>query len=139
MASIPFHPPEATHAVALADTQVSVDAAPEATAAGVALRVTVGAGGAGWMTVTVAEAGALVPPSPAQLSEKLEFTLNAPVLCVPEGASVPLHAPEAVHEDALVELQLSVDAAPEFTVLGSAASRAVGAGAAVTVIATLAG
>jgi hypothetical protein len=52
--------------------------------------------------------------------------------CEPLVALVPDQPPEAVHEVALVELQLTVEALPFFTVLGLAARVTVGA-AAVTV------
>ena len=60
----PLQPPEAVQPVALVDDQFSVAAAPLATLLGVAVSVTVGAGG---LTVTVADALAL-PPAPLQLS-----------------------------------------------------------------------
>ena len=40
--------------------------------------------------------------------------------CVPESVLVPVQPPEAVQELALVEDQLSVDAAPEVTLVGFA-------------------
>jgi hypothetical protein len=46
---------------------------------------------------------------------------------------VPLQPPEAVHEVALVEFQVSVEAAPLTTAVGFAVSVAVGTGAMVTV------
>jgi len=45
VASAPDHAPEAVHEVALVDDQVSVELAPLATVLGLALRLTVGAGG----------------------------------------------------------------------------------------------
>ena len=47
---------------------------------------------------------------------------------MPESGSLPLNAPEAVHEVAFVEDQLRVDAAPLATVAGLADSETVGAG-----------
>lgn len=61
----PIQPPEAVQPVALVDDQLSVDTAPVARLAGLAVSVTVGMGGAG-MTVTVAEA-LVLPPAPVQL------------------------------------------------------------------------
>ena len=64
--------------------------------------------------------------------------MTAPVLCVPLVPFVPLQPPVAVHEVALVELQVSVDAAPLATEVGFAVNVTVGAGTTVTVaVATL--
>jgi hypothetical protein len=52
VALVPDHPPEALHAVAFAVDQVSVLDAPALTVVGLALRDTVGAGGALTVTVT---------------------------------------------------------------------------------------
>jgi hypothetical protein len=57
------------------------------------------------------------------------------VLCVPFAALVPLQPPEAVHELALVELHVSVEALPLVTVAGFAVNVTRGAGATVTVAA----
>ena len=65
VASVPVQPPEAVHEVALVLDQVSVELAPKAIVVGFAVSVT--AGGADELTVTVAEAG-VVPPVPVQLS-----------------------------------------------------------------------
>jgi hypothetical protein len=55
---------EAVQLAALTELQVSVDAAPLTTGFGDAVNVTVGTG----TTVTVAEAGRLVPPAPVQVN-----------------------------------------------------------------------
>ena len=47
---------------------------------------------------------------------------------MPLLASTPLQPPEAVHEVALLELQVSVDAAPLPIVVSDASSDAVGGG-----------
>ena len=52
---------------------------------------------------------------------------------MPLVANAPLQPPEAVHDVALVELQVSVEAPPLAIVLGLAVSEAVGTGLAVTV------
>ena len=62
--SAPVQPPEAVHDVALVLDHVNVELPPEAMVVGFAVSVTVGAGD----TVTVAEAGADVPPVPLQVS-----------------------------------------------------------------------
>jgi hypothetical protein len=50
------------------------------------------------------------------------------VLCVPLVASVPLHAPAALHDIALLEAQVRVAALPAFIVVGDAVKDTVGAG-----------
>jgi hypothetical protein len=62
----PDHPPEAVQDVAFAEDQLSSAVPPCATWLGVALRVTVGSGGAA-LTATVA-VRLVVPPAPVQLS-----------------------------------------------------------------------
>jgi hypothetical protein len=52
---------------------------------------------------------------------------------VPLAVFVPLQPPEAVHDVALVELQVSVDVPPLAIVVGLAVSVAVGTGAMLTV------
>ena len=60
--------------------------------------------------------------------------VTGPVLCEPLMAFVPANpAPVAVHDVALVELQVSVEAAPLTTAAGFAVSVAVGLGTMVTV------
>jgi hypothetical protein len=51
---------------------------------------------------------------------------SAPVLWVPLAARVPLQPPDAVHEVAFAELQVSVDAEPLLTGVGDTVSAAVG-------------
>ncbi len=55
--------------------------------------------------------------------------MSAPVDCVPLSALAPDQAPEPVHEVALLEDQVNVEAAPLLTVLGAAAKLNVGAAA----------
>ena len=64
VASAPLQPPLAVQELALVLDQVSIEEPPEAIEVGLAERVAVGAGS----TVTVALAGALVPPVPVQVS-----------------------------------------------------------------------
>jgi hypothetical protein len=52
--------------------------------------------------------------------------VRAAVLCVPLAALVPLHAPEAVQEMALLEFQAKFDAPPLATGEGEAVSVTVG-------------
>ena len=74
-ASVPDHAPEAVHEVALVADQVTVELVPLATALGLALKLTVGAGAA---TDTVADWVAL-PPLPVQVSVKVPLAVSAPV------------------------------------------------------------
>ena len=124
VASAPLQPPEAVHDVALVELHVSVEAAPPATAVGFADSVTVAAG----TPLTVAEATLLVPPVPAQVNEYDVLAERAPVLLLPLVASAPLQPPEAAHDVASAELQISVDAVPLPTVVSAALRDAVGCG-----------
>jgi hypothetical protein len=54
--------------------------------------------------------------------------VRAPVLCVPLAVFVPLQPPDAVHDVALVELQVSVEVPPLAIRLGLAVNVAVGMG-----------
>ena len=56
----------------------------------------------------------------------MRLVLSAPVDWLPEAALVPDQLPEAVHAVALVEDQVSVEAAPFAIALGFAASDTVG-------------
>jgi hypothetical protein len=60
----------------LVELHVKVETSPEATIVGFAVKEAVGAGAA---TVTVAVAGTLVPPTPLQVNEYVEFVVMAPV------------------------------------------------------------
>jgi hypothetical protein len=127
----PFQPPEAVQEVALVEFHVSVEAPPLATEVGFAVNVTVGAG----TTATLAVATLLVPPAPAQVNEYEPAIVRDPVLCVPLVGLVPLQLPEAVHEVALVEVHVSVDAPPLATEVGFAESVKVAVPGTVTVAA----
>jgi hypothetical protein len=122
------------HDVALVELHVSVDAAPLATEVGFTVSVTVGLG----TTVTVAVATLLVPPVPLQLNEYDALAVRFAVLCVPLVAMLPPQLPDAAHEVAFVELQVSVEGVPLATEVGFAVSVTVGLGTTVTVaVATL--
>jgi hypothetical protein len=62
---VPDQDPEPVHAVALAADQVSVALLPLATVLGPAARLMVGTG---WVTETVADCAAALPPVPLQVS-----------------------------------------------------------------------
>jgi hypothetical protein len=64
MASVPVQPPLAVQEVAFVLDQVRVELLPEAIVVGLAVSVAVGAGA----IVTMALAGAVVPPAPVQVS-----------------------------------------------------------------------
>jgi hypothetical protein len=72
------------------------------------------------------------------MSTKVEFLVRGPVLCVPLGANVPVQAFEAVHEVALVELQVNVAAPPLGTAPVLVSKLTVGTMAPVTVTGTVA-
>jgi len=74
-----------------------------------------------------------VPPVPVQLSVNVLLLVKEPVDWVPESALAPDHAPDATHDVALVDDQVSVDEAPLVTEVGLAVRDTVGAGVAVTV------
>jgi hypothetical protein len=123
VARFPDQPPEPVHAVAFVELHVSVEAAPEATVAGFALRVTVGAEP---FTVTVAAALA-DPPVPVHVRVYCWVEVNAPVDREPLVARFPDQPPEPVHEAAFVELQVSVAADPGLSAVGFALRVTVGA------------
>ena len=122
--------PVAVHEVALVELHVNVDVPPLAIVVGFAVRVAVGL----VPIVTVAVAGVLLPPVPVHVREYVVFAVSAPVDWLPLVAFAPANVPpEAVHEVALVALQVSVDVPPLAIVVGFAVSVAVGLGATVTV------
>ena len=124
VALVPIQPPEAVHEVALVELHVNMEAPPLATDIGFAVSVTVAAPEPD--TVTLAVAIVLAPPAPLQTNEYDVVAVSAPVLWLPLVALVPLQPPEAVHEVALVELHVSIDAPPLATEVGDALMDAVG-------------
>jgi hypothetical protein len=68
-----------------------------------------------------------LPPKPSQFSSNAVVSVSAAVVQVPLTALVPLQPPEAVHEFARVEVQVSVDVPPLVIVVGDAARATVGA------------
>ena len=109
----------------MVEVQVRVDALPLATLVGLALNDTVGAGGA--ETVTVADCAA-EPPAPVQVNVNFVVAVRVGVVSEPAVASEPFQPPEAVQAVALVDDQVSDDAAPLLIVVGLAAKVTVGAG-----------
>jgi hypothetical protein len=88
--------------------------------------------------LTTAEAAAL-PPTPEQVSVKVEAAVSAPVEALPLVPLDPLQPADAVHEVAFVLLQVSVEASPDGTEVGLAVSVTVGFGNTVTVTVAAAG
>ncbi len=78
--------------------------------------------------ITVTEAFlATEPPLPVHVSVYVCAALNAPVLCVPDVALLPLHPPDAVQLIAFVAVHISWAAAPDCTLVGDAVNVSVGA------------
>jgi hypothetical protein len=124
----PDQSPEAVHAVTFCVDQVRVEAAPDTTVLGEALKVTIGGKAE---TVTVADCAA-DPPSPVQASSYSVVLLSAPVDQVPLVATGPLQPPEALQAVAFCALQVKVDMPPLATAAGAAVKVTVGAGVATT-------
>jgi hypothetical protein len=120
LASSPFQPPAAEHAVALAEFHESVALPPGMMEELSTLSVTVGT------MLTLAEACGLVPPAPLQIMEKVELFASAPVLWLPLVASAPPHAPEALQLLAPVEDHVTVACSPSWIVDGETANVTVG-------------
>jgi hypothetical protein len=74
VALLPVQPPDAVQLVALVELQVSVDVAPLATLAGLAVKDSVGAGAT--VTVTLCDAD---PPAPLQVRLKLVLDASGAV------------------------------------------------------------
>lgn len=103
---LPVQPFEAVHEVALVLDQLSVDEAPEAIVVGFAVNVRVGAEALCIVTRAVALPA---PPLPVQVSVKSVVALSGPTLCEPDVALLPAQPPDAEHEVAFEEVQLSVE------------------------------
>jgi len=122
---LPVQPPLAVHEVALLLDHVSCVVLPTMTEVGLAVSVTVGAGGAA-LTVTVA-LFVTEPPGPEQASVYVVVALRAPVDLVPLVNWPPVHPPDAVQLVASVVLQDNVDAPSLATEAGLAVKFKVGA------------
>ena len=79
------------------------------------------------MTVTVVDLEA-VPPAPVQLRTNVVVCDKAAVTCEPDKGLLPDQPPEALHEVALTDDQLSMAVPPCGTWLGVAAIVIVGGG-----------
>lgn len=125
---VPFTPvqaPDAVHVVALVADQFNMLVAPLATDAGVALRVSVGAG---IPTTAIAADWTLLPPAPLQVKVYVPGAVRLVNGRLPEVAWVPVQAPEAVQLVALVLDHVSVDEPLIDTDVGLAVRATVGAG-----------
>ena len=99
---VPLHAPDAVQEVVLVDDQVIFAVCPNTMLAESTPIVTVGIAVAVSITVWFA-----VPPSPLQVSVYASVPVAVGVkLSMPLVAFVPLHAPDAIHDVALVEDQV---------------------------------
>ena len=89
------------------------------------MRLTIGEDGG--ETVTLTESLAL-PPAPLQARLKVLFEVNALMVCEPDAALIPDHAPEAVQLVASTLLQLNVVEPFVTTLVGFADRETVGSG-----------
>jgi len=119
---VPLQPPDAVHAVALAEVHVRVLELPAVTTSGEADSIVVGT------TFTVALAGVLVPPGPVQVRTYVALLDNGPVDRVPLAVSAPLQLPEAAHDVVFVETHVKVALDPLVSVADDTVSVVVGAG-----------
>lgn len=132
VALAPLQAPVAVQLVALVEDHVKVEEPPFATVIGFAVSVSVGTGG----TVTVTDR-LIVPPAPVQFRLNVLVLASAPVDWLPDVALVPDQAPEAVHEVAFADDQVSVEDTLAFTVAGLALNESVGAGFVTSIVTEL--
>jgi hypothetical protein len=132
---VPVQASKASQASASVDDQVRVEESFGLTESGLAASETVGGGGGGnSSTVTVTDWVVLVP-APLQTKINVLVSTSGPTTSVPDVPLVPDHAPDAVHELASVDDQVSVVVPLRLTLIGSAVRETVGdaGGATVTV------
>jgi len=120
---VPDQPPDAVHDVAELVVHESAVVPPLATVAGFTARLTVGGPTAATDFVSLA-----VPPEPVQLNVNVAFAESALLVSLPLVAFPPAQPPDALHEVALVLVQLSCVVPPSPTVLGFTCSDTVGGG-----------
>jgi hypothetical protein len=90
VATAPFQPPEAVHAVTLSEFQLRVELPPLATVVGEAVSVTVGG-----VTTTSVDCEA-EPAGPVHVKVYLVVAVRGSVVTLPLVGWEPLHPPEAV-------------------------------------------
>jgi hypothetical protein len=105
----PVHPFVATHEVASALLQINVTLPPLDIDNASAVIVTTGFGIDGAPTVTVTDLDVLVPPSPLQVIEKIEFEVSFIVSSEPEAFFGPDHAPPAAQDVASLLVHINFD------------------------------
>ena len=127
---LPDHAPEAVHEVVLGADQERIELLPLATVLGLAVRLIVGTDA---LTDTVVDCVTL-PPAPLQVRLYVEVLASAPVGCDPLLGSAPDHAPEAVHDEALVADQVSIELPLPVTVPGFALRVTTGGDAATVTV-----
>jgi hypothetical protein len=77
------------------------------------------------VTVTLVDA---VPPAPVHVNAYVLVAFSVPVEALPDTDLLPAHIPDAVHDVAFVEDQVSVEVLPLITDAGLAESVTVGTG-----------
>ena len=123
-------PPEAVHAVALLDAQLSVVLPPDEILVGLAVKLVMLAAGSA-LTVTVADRVTSVVPT--QRSVYVVVAVGVTVSVPPVALLLPVHPPLAVQALAWLAFQVSVAFPPVVIAVGAAVSeRVVGAGGAST-------
>ena len=125
----PVHAPPALQAVAWVVVHVNVALLPTVSVVGLTLIATVGGLEPAAVTVSVAEACA-APPELLQLSPYVYVPAALAVtVCRPDAATLPLHAPLAVHAVAPLLLHVSVALPPVTIAVGATLIETVGPGA----------
>lgn len=76
----------------------------------------------------VTPCGPLDPPAPLHVNVKVAVLVSVVVDSLPAVPRAPVHAPEAVHEVALVDVQVSMEVPFTLTSIGEAIRLTVGAG-----------
>jgi len=127
---LPLQSPLAVQLVALVDDQLSVELPLKATEVGLAVNISVGAGGDPTVTLAVCE---IDPPAPWHVSVYAALAVKLLLVALPEVDCAPLQLPLAVQLVAFVDDQLSVVLPLKATDAGLAVSVSVGAGGAPTV------
>jgi hypothetical protein len=116
---LPVQPFDAVHAVASVLVHEREVVPLGATLVGVAVKVAVGARGAPTAMLTELVAS---PLTPEHFSAKVLAAVSAGVVSVPDVGRLPVQAPDAVQDVALVLLQVSFAAPPYATVAESTLS-----------------
>jgi hypothetical protein len=125
--NVPPQPSDAEHEAALLEPQMSMDESPGAITDGLTVNVALGT------TLTMAVTSE-VPPGPLQANENVAAAATAPVLWLPLSPTEPLQPPDAVHDEALADVQVKVAAPPLNTVAGAAVKVTAGRGMMLTAV-----